>query len=86
MLKEVISDKKQTAARRLQAGQTLLEVYARHDRSEAVRDALRRASEASTSAPTPSDEAHPQETGEESTEQKVDRFLATYRRKESVNG
>jgi hypothetical protein len=46
MLKEIISDKKAPAARRLRAGETLLEVYARHDRTEAQKEARKRAGKA----------------------------------------
>ena len=69
MLKELIADKKQPAGRRLQAGQTLLEVYARHDRTEAQKDARKRAVEGGTNddATAEAQEA-PQECSESAEE------------------
>jgi hypothetical protein len=78
MLKEVVSNPKATTKQRLQAGQTLLEVYARHDRTEAVKQVRRRAAEA-TSDPgaleQPETVTQPTETAEEAAQ----RFLETIR-------
>lgn len=45
MLKELISDKKAPQSRRLQAGETLLEVYRRHDETERRREARKQPTE-----------------------------------------
>jgi hypothetical protein len=74
-LKEVIADKKAPQQRRLRAVETLMEVYARHDRNEAVKEARRKA------LGTPQDGGQPTATPEpqKSEEESVDAFLARIR-------
>jgi hypothetical protein len=54
-LKELISNKKAPPQRRLHAIETLMEVYARHDRTIAQYEARRRAAEASQNDSQPSE-------------------------------
>jgi hypothetical protein len=76
-LKEVIADKKAPQQRRLRAVETLMEVYARHDRTEATKEARRKA------ADTPDGDGQPEASPEapETPEQVTERILERYRTK-----
>jgi hypothetical protein len=74
-LKEVIADKKAPQQRRLRAVETLMEVYARHDRNEAVKEARRKALDTPHGNGQPTAPPEPQDGQEETAEQ----FLARIR-------
>jgi hypothetical protein len=71
-LKEVIADKKAPQQRRLRAVETLMEVYARHDRTEAAKEARRKAVDA------PEGNGQPEESPEApgSAQETAEQFLA----------
>lgn len=81
-LKEIIGNPKTPAQRRLRAIETLLGIYDRHDRTEARKEAAKRvAIEGTLTRDADTAEA----AAPESTEEKIDRFLALIG-KETVNG
>jgi hypothetical protein len=75
-LKELIADKKTPPARRLHAVETLLEVYARHDRSEAQKELRRRAANAPVSDSQPEGVSQAPEPPEESVDAFLERIKA----------
>jgi hypothetical protein len=86
-LKELIADKKAPAARRLRAVETLMEVYRRHDATEAAKEAKRRAETGSTPlTSTAPDSTAPVDTGL-SAEEEARQFLEGLRskRENSIN-
>jgi hypothetical protein len=87
-LKELIADKKAPAARRLRAVETLMEVYRRHDATEAAKETRRRATETGSTplTSTAPDATAPAGTGL-SAEEEARQFLEGLRakRENSVN-
>lgn len=73
-LKELIADKKAPAARRLRAVETLMEVYRRHDATEAAKEAKRRQSSADSTPVSSTATEHPAPATESATEA-AQRFL-----------
>ena len=73
-LKEIIADKKTPPARRLHAIETLLGIFDRHDRTEAQKEARRRAAEAPQSAAQPAGSLQAADAQEESTEEFLERL------------
>ena len=72
-LKEVIEDKKAPQQRRLRAVETLMEVYARHDRTEAAREARKRSTEG---AQEPEQPGEPEPVSHEAALREAQAFLA----------
>lgn len=72
-LKAVIADKTKPDRLRMAAVESLLEVYARHDRSEAER-VRRKAAEGAQGAPQPAGACQAADAQEESTEQFLERL------------
>ena len=87
MLKQVISDPKATTKQRLQAADTLLEVYRRHDQTEQRKEARKRPAE----TPSESESTEPQEQQQnvpqtrEDAERAAREFLDRIKQKESQN-
>ena len=83
LLKEVIADKKAPQQRRLRAAETLMDVYARHDRTEAAKEARRKAIGPSQAVEQP--DTVPESQDESAiAELAAQRFLDSIRQK--VNG
>lgn len=83
-LKAVIDDENKSDRMRMAAVESLLEVYARHDRTEAQKEARRRGTEAAQDASQPI--APPE--APESAEERAERFLQRFRaqRENTTNG
>jgi len=77
LLKELIADKKAPQQRRLKAAETLMEVYARHDRNEERKAAQKRAVDASQGGGQPEGSPEAQEPAQESVEEFLKRVRTT---------
>ena len=80
-LKSVIADESKSDRMRMAAVESLLEVYARHDRTELQKEARKRASDA------PQDASQPEEAPEapETPEQAAERIIASVRQRGRTN-
>jgi hypothetical protein len=82
-LKEIISNPKTPAQRRLRAVETLLSIYDRHDRTEAAKDARRRSAGTPSEPATPDSQEQPS-PAPESAQDAARKFLASL--ENSTNG
>jgi hypothetical protein len=73
-LKEIIGDKKTPALRKLRAIDTLLGIYDRHDRTEASKEARRKAGDAPDGDDQPEASPETQETPEQVTARILERY------------